>query len=305
MADAQVIAQTMVQASSARTIEQALREGVKRLSGTKTPLLDARVLLKFAIKCDDGELIARAREPMPQSQFDLFLRLVERRTQGEPVAYIVGEKEFWSLPFKVTPHVLIPRADSETLIEAVLQRRDRQSRLSILDLGTGSGCLLCALLSEFSHSVGIGVDASFDAVNVARANAKTLGVGARSAFFVGDWGAAAGDQFDVIISNPPYIRSGEKAGLSSDVSEFEPADALFAGSDGLDAYRQIFAQAPRILKPDGLLVLEAGDDQSDQIAALAHGALPAAQMEKVNDLKGFARVIVADCASDPVQKIKD
>jgi len=284
------------------TLNEALRAGAglldERLEGAASSLLDARVLLKHATGFDDADLIARANDGLTPARRHAFIEFIVRRAAGEPVAYITGAKEFWSLAFKVTPDVLIPRGDSECLIEAAANRRPRSKPLSIIDLGTGSGCLLCALLSEFPVSAGIGVDRSLAAIRVARENARALGLDGRASFFAGDWLSAVNGQFDVMIANPPYIRSGDRAALAHEVAAFEPALALDAGAHGFDSYQQIFQMAPGALKPDGLLIVESGDHQSDGLTALAQGAFPGVRVERVNDLKGFPRAIVVDLAPE-------
>jgi len=274
----------------------AIRSGASLLVNSKTPNLDARVLLKNATGFDDLALIANAKDVLPAEKQDLFFKLVKRRASGEPVAYITGIKEFWSLPFKVTPDVLIPRGDSECLIEAAVNRRTGAGPWSIIDLGTGSGCLLCALLSEFPMSAGFGVDRSPAAIRVARENARALGQSGRASFFAGDWLRAVGCQFDVVIANPPYIRDRDRAALPHGIAAFEPASALDAGPHGFDSYEQIFQMAPGALKSDGLFIIEAGDDQAAKLAALARRTFPSARVERVNDLQGFARAIVVDLA---------
>jgi release factor glutamine methyltransferase len=277
------------------TLEQALREGAARLVQSETPRLDARVLLKAATGYDDAKLIAQSHEVLGQDIRDGFFDLIARRQKGEPVAYITGVQEFWSLEFQVTPDVLIPRGDSECLIEAVLSRRSKDSAWSILDLGVGSGCLLCALLHEMPNSTGVGVDKSEKALRMARANAASLGFDYRTAYIVSDWAGAVEGPFDIIIVNPPYIPAGRRESLPVDVSGYEPADALFAGSDGFDDYRAILADAPRILAISGLFVLEVGDgEQARRLAEMLTDVFPGASPEIVNDLEGRARGVLID-----------
>ncbi len=280
-----------------RTFAQVLRDGAGLLTASSSPLLDARVLLKFTTGVDDVELITRGDQPLAEESALDFDALIARRARGEPIAYIVGEKEFWSLPFKVTPDVLIPRDDSECLIEAVLARRRPEGALNILDLGAGSGCLLCALLSEFPNSFGVGLDQSENALKVARSNASALGFADRSIFVAGDWLAAVGGAFDIIIANPPYISDGERSGLPVDVAEFEPGRALFAGPDGMDDYRSILtglAASPYILGEMGLLVFEAGHQQAGGLRKMVKETLSPAEVAVIIDLKGRQRGVVAD-----------
>lgn len=282
---------------SRRTLGQALREGAAVLKVSSSPMLDARVLLKFATGIDDADLIARSDASLMDLHASTFDALIARRARGEPIAYITGEKEFWSLPFRVSPDVLIPRDDSECLIESVLMRRARDEDLTMLDLGTGSGCLLGALLTEFPNSFGVGIDHSESAAKLARANAAALGLTGRAAFTSGDWLAPIGGAFDIIIANPPYIPDGERSELPLDVAEFEPSGALFAGADGLDDYRSILGglrASQGLLRPDGLLVFEAGEQQISRLGQMVKEAFPAADAAVINDLKGRRRGVAAD-----------
>lgn len=192
--------------------------------------------------------------------------LIQRRAMREPVAYIIGEKEFWSLSFRVTPDTLVPRADSEILVEAALSVSRAAALFDVLDLGVGSGCLLLSVLSERPGARGVGVDKSPAAAAVARDNAVRLGLGCRACFLVGDWAESIKARFDIILSNPPYIGTDEI--LPRDVADHEPANALYAGSDGLQAYRRIVADGPRLLKSGGWLVLEIGARQDKAVAEL-------------------------------------
>ncbi len=271
-----------------------MREGVSVLTDCESAQLDARVLMKFVTGFDDASLILRGADEMPPEDETAFLKLIARRAANEPVAYITGVREFWSLDFRVTPDVLIPRADSECLIDAVLKRRDPSKPWTVLDLGVGSGCLLCALLHEMPSARGFGVDRSQAALSVAKDNAARLGLGARAFFVAGDWASGIEARFDIIIANPPYIPAGERPELPADVSDFEPSDALFSGADGFDAYSEILHAAPRLLAPDGLFILEAGDGQSTRLRDMVSEALPGARTTIVNDLKGLPRGVLAE-----------
>ncbi len=279
--------------SGALTLGKALRAAAAQLKAAPTPLLDARILLKLASGLDDAGLIAKSDDPLPAEQANIFSGLITRRASGEPVAYITGIKEFWSLEFHVSPDVLIPRDDSECLIEAVIARRAKDEAYNILDLGTGSGCLLCALLEEFPLSVGTGVDRSPAAIAIARANSQRLGLAPRARFVVGDWAKALEGGFDTIVANPPYIPDGDRPGLRVDVG-YEPANALFAGEEGLDAYRAILADAPRILGSHGLMVFEVGDGQAEKLVEMVTKTFPEAETSTINDLKGRPRGVLAD-----------
>ncbi|MEO1135300.1 MAG: peptide chain release factor N(5)-glutamine methyltransferase [Pseudomonadota bacterium] len=271
------------------TIEQAIAAGARDLSQSPSARLDARILMRHALGADDAGLIARATQELDHQSAGRFCSLIRRRVSGEPVAYITGVKEFWSLEFTVTPDVLVPRDDSGALIEAVLARRERQEFLRIADLGTGSGCLLCTLLTEFPRSHGFGIDCSDRALEVAKMNADALGVGERAQFVKGDWLSGVAGPFDIIIANPPYIRASEKKTLSPDVAVFEPSGALFAGDDGLDAYREIVPQLPSRLSNEGLAVMECDADQADWLAGRLATEAGEAGVFTIKDLAGRPR----------------
>ncbi|WP_425408068.1 peptide chain release factor N(5)-glutamine methyltransferase [Hyphococcus sp.] len=278
-----------------KSASEALRIGAGFLHRSETPLLDARVLLKHALETDEAGLIVRAQENLSGEACARFADFLIRRNYGEPVAYITGVKEFWSLPFLVTPDVLIPRNDSECLIETAASRRDRREKLRLLDLGTGSGCLLCALLSEFENSAGVGVDHSTAAISAARQNAERLGLADRAEFLNGDWLAPVGGAFDVIIANPPYVPEGDRTGLARDVSHFEPSSALFAGEDGLDEFRRILPDIGEYLAADGLILMECGFDQTDRLSGLAHIAgFSGCETFTMHDLAGRPRGVGID-----------
>ena len=248
-----------------RTVD-ALNEAAARIGG-ETPRLDAEVLLAHHLGCSRGDLLLN-----PDCKFDPqdYEKLVERRANGEPVAHITGTREFWSVTLKVSPAVLIPRPDTETLVEVAL-KLCAHPPARILDLGTGSGALLLACLSEWPNATGLGVDASLAALAVAQENAQSTGLAGRANFQLGDWGEGLNERFDLILSNPPYIAETEE--FSEEVRTFEPASALFAGGKGLDDYRRILPQLPGLLNPGGLAVLEIGHKQGPALMAMAadHG----------------------------------
>lgn len=283
------------------TLERHIRAAAARLANSETPLLDARVLMKFATGLDDAGLIAQADAALTPEQHKKFDDAIRRRAGGEPVAYITGVKEFWSLEFQVAPDVLIPRADSECLIVAALARREKRSVYRILDLGTGSGCLLCALLFEMPSAFGIGVDRAPGAAARARANARRLQLSARAAFLAGDWAAAVSGRFDIVIANPPYIRDADIPGLAPDIRRYEPAVALAAGPDGLDAHRAILADGARLLAPQGLFILECGADQAGALAEMVAKTFPGREIAVITDLEGRLRGVLTD-AKSPVKK---
>ncbi len=222
-----------------------------------------------------------------------FNALLARRAARQPMAQILGRREFWSLTFRVTPDVLDPRPDSETLVAAVLERvADRQAKLRLLDFGTGSGCLLLSLLHELPEAHGLGIDQSEAALVVARGNAASLGLDTRATFQLGDWGSGLEGPFEIVISNPPYIESGTIAALAPEVARHEPLSALDGGADGLEAYRRLIPDAARLLAPDGLVALEIGQGQETAVAALLERAGFGAVAMAV-DLGGTIRTLLA------------
>lgn len=242
-----------------------LRTAAAALPGD-TPRLDAELLLAHALGVARLELLARPR-PVPDAALARFEALLERRRAHEPVAYILGAREFWSLDILVTPDVLIPRPDSETLIEVARDALVDRPPARILDLGTGSGALLLAALSLWPAATGLGIDASPAALSVATANAGRLGLAARARFAEADWGRDLAPPFDLILANPPYVAEG--ADLPADVFDHEPHTALFAGADGLDAFRCLLPDIARLLGPTGIAVVECGDGQAEAVVALA------------------------------------
>lgn len=241
----------------------ALRRAADLLAGVSdTPRLDAELLLAHAMGTSREAMLLGADQAVPPS----FDALVQRRLAREPVAYIIGTRSFWTLDLAVTPAVLIPRPDSETLIEAAIDHFQGRAPANILDLGTGSGALLLASLDQWPGAWGVGVDRSADALAVARGNAGRLGMADRALFVRGDWADALDARFDLILCNPPYVEAG--AILAADVVGFEPHVALFAGAEGLDDYRTIIPQLSRLIAPAGVAVLEIGSDQAVCVGAL-------------------------------------
>lgn len=267
-------------------------------AGIDNVRFEARLLLSHATGLTIEQLISRGPDAAPAAAAATLRELTARRVRREPMAYILGEREFWGLPFKVSPAVLIPRPDSETVIETVIDLLpDRSRKLRILDLGLGSGCLLLTLLREYPQATGVGIDASEAALAIAQANAAALGVAPRARLSTGDWRQAGWtDQlegpFDLLVSNPPYIESAAVEGLMPEVATHEPRLALDGGADGLAAYRIIASEAPRLVVPGGWAVVEAGEGQAPDIAALfgAAGLTPKAPRQ---DLGGIARVVPA------------
>lgn len=273
-------------------IRDALRHGAAVLAaaGVDNPTLDARLLLAHAMGIDQAALLLDRDAAAPAGA---YLALLDRRVGREPVALILGRQEFWSLDFAVSPSTLIPRPDSETLIEAAIAARpDRGAVRQVLDLGTGTGCLLLATLSEFPGAWGVGIDLSPDAAALAARNARALGLSHRAAMVCGDWAAALAGRFDLVLSNPPYIPVDDIAGLMPEVARFEPARALDGGPDGLDAYRVLLAILPWLLAPRGLAVLELGIGQADAVAALARAAGLGTAVRR--DLGGIERALLIE-----------
>ena len=235
----------------------------------ENPQLEARILLAYAAGIDQTHIIGYPEDQLDKTTMWYLNELITRRKNGEPIAYITGTKEFWSLNFEVTQKTLIPRPDSETLIEAILDFfTNHTQHLSILDLGTGSGCLLLALLSELPNAKGTGIDISPSACKVAQKNAKQLGLDNRAEFYQGNWMENIHNQFDIIVSNPPYIAEANIKFLNKDVMLFEPHLALSGGADGLSAYRVIARECITCLKQSGLLAIEIGITQARQISKI-------------------------------------
>lgn len=273
----------------------ALAEARSRLreAGIETAALDARVLAVHAFGMSAEELVLKAAEPVAPRAFVRFSEAVARRARHEPVAYITGVREFWSLEFTVGPGCLIPRPDSEAIVAAVLgEVGERNRALRILDLGTGSGCLLLALLSELPAAQGVGIDAEWNAVRLARANAARLGLAERAAFWCGDWAAAVSGRFDAVVANPPYIPSTEIAALPRGVQKFEPPAALDGGTDGLDAVRAVLARLDGVLAPGGLAAVEFGPGQAGEVERLGFELAGLRKHRLVADLAGRTRGMV-------------
>ncbi|MFC7052127.1 peptide chain release factor N(5)-glutamine methyltransferase [Hansschlegelia quercus] len=276
------------------TLGEALRAATARLgaAGVDSPDLDARLLALEAFRLDHAALLSRGGDAAPLEGIDRLDVMVARRGAGEPVARILGRREFWGLDFALSPATLVPRPDSETVVQAALDALEgRDGPLRILDLGAGTGCLLLALLSERKDAYGIGVDRSAEAAATARRNARALGLGGRAAFLVGDWAASLSGPFDLVISNPPYIAAGEIAGLDREVREHDPHLALDGGAAGLDAYAAIAQDAPRLMGAGSVLVLELGVGQEADVALLAAAAGFDVRPAK-RDLGGVPRALV-------------
>jgi len=259
-------------------------------AGIAEPRLEAR-LLAAAVLGDWARLPGANERTLSAVEAAKLRRAIARRAQREPLARITGMREFWGLPFALSPETLEPRPDSETLVEAVLERLPApDSPKRLLDLGTGSGCLLLALLRELPRAWGLGIDLSPAAARQAAANAAALGLTERAAFSAGDWTAAIQGRFDAIVSNPPYIAAEEMAALTPEVADFDPLLALEGGADGLEAYRCILPSLPALLAPGGLAALEIGHRQAAAVTAMARAA-GLRELAVHRDLGGNDRVV--------------
>jgi release factor glutamine methyltransferase len=267
-------------------------------AGIDNVRFEARLLLAKAAGLPVEALIGRGRDPVAAAIVDALRSLSVRRLQHEPMAYILGEREFWGLPFKVTPEVLVPRPDSETIIEAGLALLpDRERCWRLLDLGLGSGCLLLTLLKELPNAGGVGLEISHGALEVARDNAAALDVAARATLVQGDWRQPGwedrlGGPFDLVVSNPPYVESAAISRLMPEVAQYEPRQALDGGPDGLTAYRTIAAAGRRLVTPEGHLLFEVGHGQATEIVGIL-ASVGLAPLPPWKDLGGIERVVGA------------
>ena len=273
--------------ASGRGVRRALAEAGGAFAGvSETPRLDAELLMAQALGVTRETLLLRhLDDPVPAT----FAPLVARRLAHEPIAYITGTRAFWTIELQVGPGVLVPRADSETLIEAAVEHFVGRAPATVLDLGTGPGTLLLAALSQWPEAHGLGVDTSENALEYAEDNAHDLGMEERARFRLSDWATGLHGEFDLILANPPYIGTNER--LPAEVRDHEPGIALFAGADGLDAYRIIAPQLPRLIAPGGVAILEIGLTQADAVTALLTAQGLAVTLR--HDLGGNPRALVA------------
>ncbi|HUZ75685.1 MAG TPA: peptide chain release factor N(5)-glutamine methyltransferase [Stellaceae bacterium] len=276
------------------TIGAAVAAAQARLkdAGVESPRRDARRLVALAAGLDDAAVLGYPERPLAAAAARRLALFVARRARGEPLSRIAGKREFWSLAFALSPATLDPRPDSETVVAAALARlSDRQAVLRILDLGTGTGCLLLALLSELPRAVGFGVDILPDAAAVARRNAKAMGLEARAFFAVGRWASGFSGTVDVVVANPPYIATAIIDTLAPEVVHYDPVQALDGGCDGLQAYRTLAPQIAGLLTPRGFACLELGAGQAGAVAEIfAAAALDAVGLHR--DLHGVERCII-------------
>jgi release factor glutamine methyltransferase len=288
--------------AAARTMAAVRRELAEkfRQAGIDSAETDARLLMTHALRIDRAELIANGERALSADEIKAIDALAERRLKHEPAARIFGRKEFWSLSLQIGPAVLVPRPETETVVEAALDAivadALQMEKLRILDIGTGSGALLLALLSELPNAVGIGTDISMATLDVARANAERNDLAGRCTFVACDIAAGLAGLFNLIVSNPPYVVRGDIASLAPEVRDYDPALALDGGADGLDAYRAIAAQAHRLLAPGGRLIVELGAGQEAAVRALftKAGLTVAAARD---DLAGIPRALSATIAT--------
>ncbi len=276
------------------TVKDVLLPAVKKLQAAKieSASLDVRLLLQHVLKIKSATHLLDETHKLSSAQEQQFQMLIEERICRKPMAHILGKREFWSLEFTVTEDTLDPRPDSETLIEAVLEQRfSRAAPLRILDMGTGTGCLILTLLTEFPNATGVAVDASEAALSVASQNAEALSLKNRVEFVKSDWNSAISGVFDIVISNPPYIASRDILKLAPEVALYEPMLALDGGADGLTCYRTIINALPTLLSKDGVAVLEMGFGQLESLQQLVNEQ-PLTCTHVRQDLAGIARAIV-------------
>jgi len=276
------------------TLVSAWNAAKQRLqaAGVEGPVIDARLLVEAAADASRTDIIGEPRRPLTKEQARRLEDFIARRERREPVSHILGRKGFWKIMLSVTPHVLTPRPDTETLVEWALRQYPDGLAFNMLDLGVGSGAILLSILAERAAAKGLGVDVSEDALAVARENAANLGLAGQVALLRGDWTRGLGDDsFDLVVSNPPYIRTAEIETLDPEVKDFEPRLALDGGSDGLDAYRLLAPEILRVLKPGGRFAVEIGHDQSTEVEALFRQT-HATEIATLKDLANRDRVVV-------------
>ncbi|MGK6321113.1 peptide chain release factor N(5)-glutamine methyltransferase [Sphingomonas sp. DT-204] len=255
---------------------------------SETPRLDAELLMAHALGVSRDEMLLRGLADIPTPL--TFTELAARRAAHEPIAYVLGKRAFRTIELQVGPGALVPRADSETLVEAAVDHfTGTPGPARVLDLGTGPGTLLLAALAEWPQATGLGIDSSARALAWAWRNVAALGMSGRARFLLGDWATRIADRFDLILANPPYIGTVEP--LPAEVGQYEPPSALYAGTDGLDAYRAIIPDIPRLLAPGGVAILEIGWTQAEAVTALVEAQGLAAMLRR--DLAGHPRAILA------------
>ncbi|WP_309087831.1 peptide chain release factor N(5)-glutamine methyltransferase [Phenylobacterium sp.] len=272
---------------------QAWSQAKQRLeaAGLTGPVIDARLLVEAAAEATRTDIVTDPYRPLTPEQEATLADYLARREKREPVSHILGRKGFWKIMLRVTPDVLTPRPDTETVVETVLRDFPEHAAWSVLDLGVGSGAILLAILAERPAAKGLGIDASEEALAVARDNAASLGLAGRTALLRGDWTAGLADNgFDLVVSNPPYIASDVLETLEPEVKDFEPRLALEGGADGLDAYRILAPEILRVLKPGGRFAVEIGYDQKEAVEGLFRAA-GAEEVRTIRDLADRDRVV--------------
>ncbi len=277
----------------AQTLVSAWTSAKRRLeaAGVDGPVIDARLLVEGAADATRADIIADPHRVLTAEQAHTLETWLARREAREPISHILGRKGFWKIMLAVTPGVLTPRPDTETLLDAVLPDFPEDGRFSVLDLGVGSGAILLAILAERPAAKGLGVDISENALAVARENAANLGLCGRTVLLRSDWTAGlASESFDLVVSNPPYVASGEIAGLAPEVRDYEPRLAIDGGPDGLAAFRTLAPQILRVLRPTGRFAVEFGIGQRERVADLFARA-GGCDLRVVNDLSGHERVL--------------
>ncbi len=268
-------------------------------AGIEQASLDARLLVQHGLGIDHAAVILQSDRVLEPQEIERLQPLLARRLQREPVSRIVGQREFWSLPFALSPETLDPRPDTEVLVEVALDLAQRlpQDRPNILDLGTGSGCILLSLLSELPDACGVGVDRSMDALAVARLNAARLNLAERATFMESDWFDQVEGPFDLVVANPPYIPNGDIEGLSPEVALYDPRRALAGGATGLEAYASILARVDEFLTPRSALVFECGFGQDQALLGLIEASSLAQRISRTvvkADLQGINRVVAVE-----------
>ncbi len=268
----------------------AARDRLKA-AGLESPVMDARLLVQAAAGAERADILNDPHRALANDQTDTLDAYLARRERREPISHILGAKGFWNIMLKVTADVLTPRPETELLVDAALKAFDERTAFTVLDLGVGSGAILLAILAERPAARGLGVDVSEEALAVARENAANLGLAGRTVLLRGDWTSGLDDAgFDLVVSNPPYVRSEDIAGLEPEVRDWEPRLALDGGPDGLAAYRLLSQEIPRVLKPGGRFLVEIGHDQGAAVRELFIAA-GAEGVEVVKDLAGLDRVV--------------
>ena len=297
----------MTDSTPAPTLVTVWKTAQARLKAGRidSPTIDARLLLEVAGECSRTDILTDPHRVLTADQAAAYAAMIDRRLKREPVSRILGRKGFWKIMLNVTPDVLSPRPDTEAILDVVLLALPPQAAFQMIDLGTGSGAILLAILAERPAARGMGTDISSEAIAVARENAANLDLDARASFLRTEWATGFGPgEFDLVVSNPPYIPSGDIAGLDPEVREHDPHLALDGGPDGLQAYRELAPEIRRILKPGGVFAVEIGWDQGRAVRDL-FAAAGFADVKVVKDLSNRDRVVTngPDPRTNPIPKM--